>query len=91
MSKIQVSARAAGRRAAVRRILHHQERRHGLGLSLAAPSSRTTGKLWAEQNDGLGATFFISIPASYECGTRHCGAIFPRPTRGAHDLMRNAE
>jgi two-component system sensor kinase FixL len=42
-------------------------KRHGLGLGLAISRSIVQnhgGRLWAENNDGQGATFFIALPLS---------------------------
>ena len=65
----------------------------GIGLFLSRSIIESHGgKLWAEPNDGPGATFSFSIPRQAanagDDGTP--GAISTRPTRGAHDLTRNA-
>ena len=65
----------------------------GIGLSVSRSIIESHGgKIWAEANDGPGATFSFSIPpqtASAE-GEGAAGAILTRPTRGAHDRTRNA-
>jgi PAS domain S-box-containing protein len=65
----------------------------GIGLSVSRSIIESHGgRLWAEPNDGPGATFSFSIPrqdtSAADEGT--AGALPTRPTAGAHDLTRNA-
>ena len=65
----------------------------GIGLSVSRSIIESHGgKIWAEPNDGPGATFSFSIPrqAANDGDEGTPGAILTRPTRGAHDLTRNA-
>jgi C4-dicarboxylate-specific signal transduction histidine kinase len=66
----------------------------GIGLSLSRSIIENHGgQLWAEVNDGPGATFAFVIPrqAASAGDESAADAIFTRPTRGARDLMRNTE
>jgi signal transduction histidine kinase len=62
----------------------------GIGLSVSRSIIESHGgRLWAEPNEGPGATFLFSIPRQ----TTSAGdesTIWTRPTRGAHDPTRNA-
>jgi signal transduction histidine kinase len=65
----------------------------GIGLSVSRSIIESHGgKIWAETNDGPGATFSFSIPPQATSGGDEgtAGAILTRPTRGAHDRTRNA-
>ena len=65
----------------------------GIGLSVSRSIIEShSGKIWAETNDGPGATFSFSIPrqAASDGDEGTAGAILTRPTRGAHDRTRNA-
>jgi PAS domain S-box-containing protein len=66
----------------------------GIGLSVSRSIIESHGgKLWAEANDGPGATFAFSIPLQATSAGDEAadGVNWKRPTRGAHDVMRNAE
>ena len=62
----------------------------GIGLSVSRSIIESHGgRLWAEPNEGAGATFLFSIPRQ----TTSAGdesTIWTRPTRGALDPTRNA-
>ena len=65
----------------------------GMGLSVSRSIIESHGgKIWAQANDGPGATFSFSIPwqdpSAGDEGTSE--AVLLRPTKGAHDQMRNA-
>jgi PAS domain S-box-containing protein len=65
----------------------------GIGLSVSRSIIEShSGKLWAEPNDGPGATFSFSIPRqATSVGDEEApGAIWTRPTKGAHGLTREA-
>jgi PAS domain S-box-containing protein len=65
----------------------------GIGLSVSRSIIESHGgKIWAEMNDGPGATFSFSIPQQTEsAGDEDTpGVILMRPTAGAHDQTRNA-
>ena len=65
----------------------------GIGLSVSRSIIESHGgKIWAETNDGPGATFSFSIPRqAADAGDEGtAGAILTRPTRGAQDQTRNA-
>jgi len=67
----------------------------GMGIGLSVSRSIIEGhggKMWAVPNQGPGATFSFSIPQQAESAGAQgiADAIQPRPTRGAHDMTRNA-
>lgn len=65
----------------------------GIGLSVSRSIIESHGgKIWAEMNDGPGATFSFSIPPQGESAGDEgiTDAILTRPTKGAHDRTRNA-
>jgi PAS domain S-box-containing protein len=62
----------------------------GLSVSLSIIESHG-GKLWAEQNDGPGATFAFSIPRQADNATDENGVgAWKSRMRGDYDVVRNA-
>ena len=62
----------------------------GIGLSVSRSIIESHGgRLWAEPNEGPGATFLFSIPRQATSAGDE-SAIWTRPTRGAHDLIGSA-
>jgi signal transduction histidine kinase len=64
----------------------------GIGLSVSRSIIETHhGRLWAEPNNGPGATFSFSIPCASEDvkGTHSLGAVRTPPETNARHVMRN--
>jgi hypothetical protein len=62
-------------RAGVRALRHHQGRRHGPGpVGVQDDREEPRRRIWAQDNDGAGASFHVALPAQVRAGAAAGGA-----------------